>query len=277
MSEMLERRSPLRAGVVVLAMQLLLVVACRSTSSVKGAEGPSPHVAASREESASAVSDIAAEPNRTEPVIEELELAGAFPVLIWRPGRTGPHSLVVSAHGAGCRAEDHCAYLWRLTGGQAIVACLRGEPLFRNRPEQGFFYRDHFALGRELDAAMTVLRGRLGSELGESATFVGYSQGATMGALALPDSEAAFQQLVFIEGGGEGMSRRSAERLRDRGTARVLFACGTKGCAERARRTAGGLEAVGISARSVHAVGAGHTYLGAVEEQVASQTSWLWP
>lgn len=211
------------------------------------------------------------------PRVEELPLESGFPLLVWAPEGRGPFPLLVAAHGAGCVAEDHCAYWWRLTEGRAIVACLRGEPLYRTRPEQGFFFRDHFALGRELELSVRTLTQHFGARLGERATFAGYSQGATMGALALPQSGLAFAELVFIEGGGEGMTQRSIDSLRAAGTERVLFVCGTSGCSKRARSTAGTLARSGIDARAVDAPGAGHTYLGAVEVVVGEQTAWLWP
>jgi len=226
-------------------------------------------------ESSSAAADEGA-PKRG-PVVLDLELEGGFPLLTWAPAGRGEHPVVVTAHGAGCLAEEDCDYLWRLTSGKAIVACLRGEPLFRTRPEQGFYFRDHLALGRELGLAVAALRTEFGERLGDDWTFAGYSQGATMGALALPESTRAFQQLLLIEGGGEGMTRKSAERLREQGTKRVLFACGNSGCAKRGEQTAVGLRAVGLDVRVVHAEGAGHTYLGAVEEEVSGELGWFWP
>ena len=98
-----------------------------------------------------------------------------------------------------------------------------------------------------------------------------------MGALLLPESPLAFTQILLIEGGGEGMPRLSAQRLRDKGTERVLFVCGSTGCASRAERVASLLTTVGIDARVGVGEGAGHTYLGAVETTVLEQATWLWP
>src|SRR5688572_29084549 len=166
-------------------------------------EGADSAVAAGSEaQSAAASGDL----DDGEPLQLEVPVEGAFPLLVWAPKGTRPHAVIVSAHGAGCLAEQHCGYLWRLARGRAIVACLRGEPLFRARPEQGFYFRDHRALGKELQLAVHALKKQFGERLGASWTFVGYSQGATMGALALPDSPVAFDQIVFIEGGGEGMT-----------------------------------------------------------------------
>jgi predicted esterase len=212
-----------------------------------------------------------------EPTVEDLPVEGAFPVLVWAPNGSAKKPLIVSAHGAGCAPEDHCAYLWGLSGGEAIVACLPGEPLYRQHPERGFYFKDHRALARELEAAMLAIEARFGTRLDADRTYVGYSQGATMGALLLPDSPLFFRQILFIEGGGEGMPRASAQRLKDKGTERVLFACGTNGCKSRAGRVASVLQAVGIDARVVFGEGAGHTYLGAVETTVLEVTGWLWP
>jgi predicted esterase len=217
------------------------------------------------------------EPRSQEPIRTDLAVEGAFPLLTWAPEGSEPKPLVISAHGAGCLAEQHCEYFWRLLEGRAIVACLRGEPLYRNRPEQGFYFRDHLALARELEGAVTALRAHFGARLLQGWTYAGYSQGATMGALLLPDSPASFTQVLLIEGGGEGMSRTNAEKLRAKGTARVLFACGTTGCRDRSARVADVLGKVGIDARVAFGEGAGHTYLGSVETTVLAQASWLWP
>ena len=221
-------------------------------------------------------SSHSAETASTEPIREELAVEGAHPLLLWSPAGTKEQALIVSAHGAGCMPEDHCAYLWGLSRGQAIVACLPGEPLYRLHPERGFYFKDHRALAGELEAAMRAIEVRFGTRLSEDRTYVGYSQGATMGALLLPDSPLSFRQILLIEGGGEGMLRASAQRLKAKGTERVLFACGTSGCKGRAERVASLLDNVGIDARVVFGEGAGHTYLGAVETTVLEVTGWLW-
>jgi predicted esterase len=271
----------------MLGILLGSLVACRTGGPVgapDAASGPAltdqpeePAREASGGNEASEGTDRSSDGESGEPSVLELPIESGFPLLVWAPRGPGPFPLVIAAHGAGCVAEDHCAYWWRLTEGRAIVACLRGEPLFRNRPEQGFFFRDHLALGRELALSVGALRNRFGDRIGPRATFAGYSQGATMGALALPDSGLTFEQLVFIEGGGEGMTKRSVDRLREQGTKRVLFVCGTGGCSKRAQSMAGVLTRAGIDARAVDAPGVGHTYLGPVEELTRAQTAWLWP
>jgi len=254
-----------------------LCVACHGGASSPPRAESSPRTATDREHPPVAENADRQEPASREPTVEELPVEGAFPLLVWAPADAAERPLIVSAHGAGCLAEDHCAYLWGLSGGQSIVACLRGEPLYRQHPERGSYFRDHRALARELEAAVDALEARFGTRPAAGRTYVGYSQGATMGALLLPDSARGFRQVLFIEGGGEGMPRASAERLKAKGTERVLFACGTSGCKSRADRVASLLGAVGIDARVVVGEGAGHTYLGAVETTVLDQLTWLWP
>jgi predicted esterase len=252
-----------------------LGVACHAGSGARALEANPQPVEPDEELAAGAEASEPEQAASAQPVIEELAVEGALPLLVWAPSGTATRPLIISAHGAGCMPEDHCSYLWELSQGQAIVACLRGDPLYRKYPERGFFYRDHFALGRELEAAAAALRQRFDGQLDSSWTYVGYSQGATMGALALPESALGFEQILLIEGGGEGMPRASAERLKERGTERVLFVCGTKSCAEKGRKTASTLRAAGLDVRVEEAPGAGHTYLGAVEERVAAQVGWL--
>jgi predicted esterase len=196
-------------------------------------------------------------------------------------GATSPRPLLVIAHGAGGRPEPHCAFWRELLGSRGFLLCPRGALLgaYAEPADQGFFYPDHLALAREVSAARAALRARFGEYLDDRAPiYVGFSQGATMGALAFVKRPADFARLVLIEGGsGESdeWTINGARAFREGGGERVLFACGRASCAAAAQRSATYLDKAGLPARVVHARGAGHTYGGAVAEVVTSALPWV--
>ncbi len=197
------------------------------------------------------------------------------------PAATSPRPLLVVAHGAGGRPEPHCAFWRELVGAKGFVLCPRGVLLgaYAAPADQGYFYPDHHALEREVVAAIAALRARFGAELDDRAPiYVGFSQGATMGALAFVKRPAAFARLVLIEGGvGESdeWTIDGARAFHEGGAERVLFACGRPTCFTAAQRSLTYLRKAGLEGRVVHAVGAGHTYGGAVADAVTRSLPWI--
>ncbi len=209
------------------------------------------------------------------PRILELPLSDHEPLVVWLPRRSGPHPVVMSAHGAGGRAEDHCAYWWKLFAGSRVIACLRGRPLFRTEPARGYYYPDHHELASEVGAAISALSHEFGTRLSSGWTYAGYSQGATMGALMILSYVPHFQRFIFVEGGAQAWTWARSRRLREGGSPRVLFACGRESCSDDARRAVQILEKVGVAAQLREAYGAGHTYLGGVARTVEKGLPWL--
>jgi pimeloyl-ACP methyl ester carboxylesterase len=197
------------------------------------------------------------------------------------PAATSPRPLLVVAHGAGGRPEPHCAFWREIVGARGFVLCPRGVLLgvYAAPADQGYFYPDHHALEREVVAALAALRARFGAELDDRAPiYAGFSQGATMGALAFVKRPAAFARLVLIEGGvGESdeWTINGARAFREGGAERVLFACGRPTCFTAAQRSLTYLGKAGLEGRVVHAVGAGHTYGGAVADVVTRALPWV--
>ena len=196
-------------------------------------------------------------------------------------GAGSPRPLLVVTHGAGGRPEPHCAFWRALLGPRGFILCPRGTLLgsLAEPSEQGFFYRDHHALEREVAAAMAALRARYGGYLDERAPlYAGFSQGATMGALAFVKRPAVFARLVLMEGGvGEAdeWTINGARAFGEGGGERVLLACGRPSCFLAAQRTLTYLAKAGVAGRVVHGVGAGHTYGGAVEAAVKGALPWI--
>ncbi len=214
--------------------------------------------------------------------ILDLPVAGHLPAVVSVPiGATSPRPILVIAHGAGGRPEPHCDFWRALLGSRGFLLCPRGVRLgaFAEPADQGYFYPDHHALAREVTAALAALRARFGDRLDERAPiYVGFSQGATMGALAFVTRPATFARLVLIEGGvGESdeWTINGARALREGGAERVLFACGRPSCFLAAQRSLTYLAKAGLEGRVVHAAGAGHTYGGAVADAVIDALPWV--
>jgi hypothetical protein len=96
-----------------------------------------------------------------------------------------------------------------------------------------------------------------------------------MGALMLPEHGARFARLVLVEGGVTEWTLTTARTYQQRGGERVLFVCGTRSCAERAKSARALLSKAGLSARAEFVPGGGHTYLGPVGEVLEREFSWV--
>lgn len=181
--------------------------------------------------------------------------------------------LLVVAHGAGGRGIDHCVHWDRLMPPDVALLCLAGKPLRTAEPQGGSYFPDHLALRAELAAALVAAQeARPGLRAAEERWFLGYSQGATMGALALV-GEIDFAHLLLIEGGGEHWTSQRARVFLDRGGRSVFLACGTKGCAAHAARSVPLLEGAGIEAKAYTDLAMGHAYWGDLGKQAAEHLS----
>jgi len=211
-----------------------------------------------------------------------LEVEGFSPALVYTPRGSATLPLWFVAHGAGGTAEQQVEYWSRLLRDQYVIVALAGVPLSRKQPEQGHYYTDHLALGRELDEVI--------EKLGEAAQqgvpyahrlgpppfmFGGYSQGATMGALVLIERPEIFQRLLLIEGGYEGWTKSRAQRYQAGGGQRVLWVCGTASCLRRAESAAQAARHAGLTVQAEWVDGGGHAYWGRVEDRVTELLPWL--
>jgi predicted esterase len=149
-----------------------------------------------------------------------------------------------------------------------VLLCLSGVPLRKSDPDGGAYFPNHFELRDELSAALAALQEHpLYFRLLPERAFLGYSQGATMGALAVV-GEHEFASLVLIEGGAENWTQGRARSFRGNGGKRVLLVCGTPGCKAHAERSVPVLLAADLASEAEFVEGAGHTYVGAVAETV---------
>jgi predicted esterase len=196
-------------------------------------------------------------------------------------GATSPRPLLVAAHGAGDRAEPHCE-LWRgIVGDQAFVLCPQGRRTDERVPhaDAAYYYPDHFALEKEVKAAVAALGERYREHLDpKAAVYTGFSQGAIHGSQVIVLNPKLFPRAALVEGGNgffNEWSLYAAKKYRAGGGERVLFACGSPACVRSAERCAGYLKKAGVEARVVHAEGAGHSYGSSMEAELRANFSWL--
>jgi predicted esterase len=192
--------------------------------------------------------------------------------LVWKPANARRETpLYVVAHGAGGTPEWHSAWLVRLKP-DAWVLGLRGKRIYRG--VEGFYYPEHYTLERLFEAAVAALAEERPITRARPATYVAFSQGATMGALMLPEHAAQVPRLMLIEGGYAWTAKQAAQ-FQQSGGLRVYFACGTDGCCRRATHSVQLLREAAVEAEVGCAPGAGHRPDGPVGVFVERGLSWL--
>lgn len=213
-----------------------------------------------------------------------LDDPGFDPALLALPGATrqsSPAPLVVATHGAEDDAIAFCAVITRAVQGRAFVLCPRGKRVDRRVPreEARYFYENHLRLGDELDQAVRAATTAFGERLDAArAVYLGYSQGAMMGALLLAGRGRQFPRVVAVEGvyGSGRWTVDMGARFRRTGGERVLFVCGGSPCAEKARSSALALgEGSGAIATRVVQGPGGHTYDGPMADTLTRELPWI--
>ena len=217
---------------------LLALASCEPRSgaaSPRGAPTPSVTVLAT-------TSTAAAEPAASDspPLIiapsdferRDLEVQGYLPARLLSPNPRVPGApVIVITHGAGGTPEAHCERYAEFVRPRAFLLCTRGVENNRHLPreERGYFYDGHHELGKELRAAIAALAAAEGPNVDTArALFFGYSQGASMGALALQEGENArgFVAALFVEGGTVDWNIALSKKIAEKGLRRVAMVCG---------------------------------------------------
>jgi predicted esterase len=202
-------------------------------------------------------------PAREPSTTSVLAVPGFENAVVVTPGGDGTAPLLVATHGAGGDPEWECERWARVAKGRWFLLCPRGTAL--RRGEGSYYYADHLKLEREVMAAVSAARSTYGARIAkEHGVYLGYSQGATMGALMVVEHGALFPHLVLIEGGSGDWTQKRAARFRETGGQSVYIGCGTPSCARNAARSVTALERAGLRTKSEHAEGGGHTELGPV-------------
>ena len=212
------------------------------------------------------------------PDLDLLEVPGYEPaVFSTPPDKSQPRPLVVVAHGAGGRPEWHCELWSHIVGDRAFVLCPRGRRQDVRIPTEDAtcYFPHHHYLRAVVEASIAALQNQASSPLDcAEAVYVGYSQGATMGALFLPTSPR-FARALLVEGGFSEWNIPIALRFREHGGRRVALVCGTPRCAAGATQSASWLQQGGLVARAIHVAHAGHSSFGAMAERLPDVFRWL--
>lgn len=282
-----------QAVIVVSAIHVSLSIACArqpnhdatgATTPTRQLEGHAsakepgdPKTVASERDDPEKTESTEQSPVPAEPQLARLPVPGFSDAVVSIPGDTSePRPLFIMAHGAGGGPEFHCEMWRRILDNKSFVLCPRGDAIDHRDENQGYYYKNHIALEKEFVAAVAAMQDQFGDRLDlERAIYAGYSQGATMGSLMIPAHGERFSRLLLIEGGFSEWNLKSGRTFKAAGGERVLFACGTRHCYEKAKRSAAHLESAGVATRVEHAAGAGHTFLGEVRERVLAALGWL--
>jgi predicted esterase len=271
--------------VVMACMASSVLPACAAAVATPRAHATAPAAPAPAPEPSPAVEPASpaepAEHSPSAPSFVELSLPRGEPAVVSVPGTDEPRPVLVATHGAGGLAERHCE-LWRhIVGDQAFVLCPRGYRMssIAGPDHGGYFYDGHPKLADEISLALEALAQRFGARVDLVApVYAGYSQGAGMGSMMLPTHPARFSGAVLMEGGfGEYQEWNvaTARTFHERGARRVLLVCGRDKCNDLAKATATYMRRGGLEVRLIYVRGAGHTYGGALREEVERAFPWL--
>ncbi len=209
------------------------------------------------------------------PSVSLLDIDDVPPPVLVLPPHPTPMPLIVGAHGAGGSPEWNCDWLPSVLPSPAVLLCLRGIPM--GRDGGSFYYPEHHSLGRWLQASYDYVTQKHSARLSATSAYVAYSQGATMGALAIQVAASPIPNLLLIEGGVDGWTAQRSRAFARAGGRRVYFACGTQSCNTKAKAKAAAvrLKEANVEVQVHHAEGAGHTPLGEVSTLVRSGLEWL--
>lgn len=221
------------------------------------------------------------------PGYARLPVPGYLPAVVaWPEAAAGVVPIAVAAHGSFDQPEWNCETFSQVVHGAAVVLCPRGK-LRWDTPSEPEMLRFYFpaagggpaasaSLQREVDAALRALQGSAAARLAPGPVlYIGFSQGAILGAPLLIKSPARFPRAILVEGGHGAWNPSTARTFARGGGQRVLFACGRASCQASARAAAAHLTAAGVEARVVYAPDQGHTYDGRVKEQLAAAFAWV--
>jgi predicted esterase len=220
-----------------------------------------------------------------DPVLSERAALVALPVDGYEPsvvavpmGATTQKPVLVAAHGAGGSPEWYCAFWRDVLGARAFVLCPRGRAtsVFDPPDQRGYYYPDHHFLVREVNAALAALSARYPQHVDPGpVVFMGFSQGAIMGAIMLRTAPDRFSRAILVEGGFAEWSVPVARAYAKRGGQRVLFGCGNGGCATTAREAIRYLDKAGVQTRLIYDPKTGHDIAGKLASELVQSFEWV--
>lgn len=219
---------------------------------------------------------------------ERLAVPGYLPAVVAWPVAPTAAALpvAVATHGSYDQPEWNCQTYQQVAHGAAVIVCPRGKLRWDtpSEPEQRRYYFPAAGNGasastwlqREVDAALQALESAFPARVTPGPVlYIGFSQGAILGASLLIQAPQRFPRAILVEGGHGAWSADTARTFARGGGQRVLFACGRPSCERSARRAAAALMRAGVEVKVVYAPDQGHTYDAKVQEQVAAEFDWV--
>jgi predicted esterase len=204
-----------------------------------------------------------------------IPISGFEPAVVRFPDDRQASPLFVVTHGAGGQANWHCSHYADLLGPAAALLCPCGKRMVTRDPARGYYYPDHIALSGELSAVRAAVEEHSDLLQLEASVYIGYSQGASMGVLAVASHGDWWPRLALVEGGYDAWYPALAKQYHASGGQRVLFVCGTEHCRKLAAQAVTLLTRAGVNARLLTAPGAGHRPDGPVAARVREGLIWL--
>jgi len=220
--------------------------------------------------------------NSSGPSVQSFPVDGFEAAAVRIPEAAGKKKwrVAFAAHGAGGRGVDHCEYFDSRLASDVLLVCPAGTPLRRSEPDGGSYFENHFTLRSELRAVKeALLRDWAGCVKEKEWLYIGYSQGATMGALALVDEKSdaklPFADLLLVEGGGENWNLARSLFFAKASGHRVRLVCGTPSCSRRGRAAVSALRKAKLHAELRAVPGGGHAYWGKMGDAITAEFEHL--
>ena len=215
-------------------------------------------------------------PLRAAAGVVDLDVEGFGPAVVSLPlGATEPRPVLVATHGNYDRPEWTCG-VWRdILGDRGFVLCPRGVQWANTTRDPRYHHASNRYLEREIEASLASLNQAYAQYVGPPPhAYAGFSQGAIMGVAILVRRPEWFDRAVLIEGGFDRWSQTSVRDYAAGGGRRVLFVCGQWTCDHGAQAARRWFEAAQVEQQVRTALGAGHTYGGAIAD--LTQEGWEW-
>lgn len=229
-----------------------------------------------------AASQPALPPLPNSPGFARLDVPGfASAVVAWPQTPVSvPLPIAVALHGSYDQPEWNCESFQQVVRGAAVVLCPRGR-LRWDSPKavdllRFFFPSPQGVLLRELHASVEALRLAFPREIASGPLlYIGFSQGAILGAPAVIANPSRFPRVILVEGGHDAWNSSTARSFQRGGGQSVLFACGRDSCNRSAIAAARHLASAGVRVKVVYSPDQGHTYTDGVQAVIAAEFPWL--
>ncbi len=202
-------------------------------------------------------------------------------VIAWpQTPASAPLPIAVAMHGSYDQPEWNCESFKQVVRDAAVVLCPRGR-LRWDSPKSIDLFRFFFpssqgALLHELLASVDALRLAFPQAVDPGPIlYIGFSQGAILGAPEIIRNPSRFPRAILIEGGHDAWNRATARAFQRGGGQRVLFACGRASCNRSAIAAATHLASAGVLVKVVYSPDQGHTYTAGVQDVIVAEFPWV--